>query len=503
MTSVSLISCSGKTTEKEKGQNKPETETRIDTGFVVTTPDSFDSADTAVLVGKNSDDNTVTFLNIQLGKKYTLSYDGTTRFFDKHQGSVSLEQIKKGSIVDVTFLKKKKHLTTMQLSNQSFSRENIDNYEYDTIKGEISIGSEIYKLSKDIHYYYNEREIDLMDLNPTDIISFYGMGNTVLSAVVEKGHGYLRLKNDENFLGGWIEIGQNHIKKITEDMLYIVPEGTYQVNISYNGGGGIKQAVIRANEETTLDIGDLEIPKPQEGIVIVSVSPSNAEIYLDGDKKDVSAPITLTYGLHQLIARAEGYKSVTQYIRINQDSVGVNVELDKAKNNEDKDDEDEDKDLDSKDTDNKDSGEKDKDSTDNKDSEEKDKDNTDNKDSEENDKNNTDNKGSEEKDKNSTDNKGPEEKDKDSTDNKDVVNTDIKADSVTDYYKIYIDAPEKVEVYVDGNYIGVSPCSFRKVKGAHVITLRKTGMETRSYTVQVDDEKKDITYSFVDLIAQE
>jgi len=72
-------------------------------------------------------------------------------------------------------------------------------------------------------------------------------------------------------------------------------------------------------------------------------------------------------------------------------------------------------------------------------------------------------------------------------------------ETITDYYKVYIDAPENVEVYLDGNYVGISPCSFRKVAGTHVITLRKTGYESRSYTVQIDDEEKDFSYSFVDL----
>ena len=59
------------------------------------------------------------------------------------------------------------------------------------------------------------------------------------------------------------------------------------------------------------------------------------------------------------------------------------------------------------------------------------------------------------------------------------------------------------EVYVDGNYVGVTPCSFKKVAGAHVITLRKSGYTTRSYTVQVDSADKDITFSFADLIERD
>ena len=75
--------------------------------------------------------------------------------------------------------------------------------------------------------------------------------------------------------------------------------------------------------------------------------------------------------------------------------------------------------------------------------------------------------------------------------------TDVSSDS----YKVHLDAPEGVEAYLDGNYVGIVPCSFKKVSGAHVLTLRKTGYTTRSYTIQVDDEEKDISFSFAELEA--
>ena len=67
------------------------------------------------------------------------------------------------------------------------------------------------------------------------------------------------------------------------------------------------------------------------------------------------------------------------------------------------------------------------------------------------------------------------------------------------YYQVYVDAPEGAELYVDGNYIGICPISFKKVEGPHVITLRRTGYETRSYTIQIDGEDKDVSYSFAEL----
>lgn len=398
---------------------------RTDTGFILTGPGNYDSADTPVVVDVNKNENSVTFLNLDLGKRYTLSMDGTTRLYDKYGESISLDQIETGDVVDITFLKSKKHLTSMQLSPRAWSYENVERYEMNMVRGEVSIGGEVYKLTDNTQYLSQGRSIEEMELNAADVLSFQGIDSQVLSVSVEKGHGYLRLSNDENFIGGWIEIGQSMIQRITEDMLLTVPEGSYQVNISHNGGGGVKSVVINRNEETTLDIGDLEVAQVQYGTVLFSLNPSTAQLYIDGTEADTSSPVTLEYGIHQLIARADGYQSVTRYIRVGEESAGFDIELDKV-------------------------------------------------------------------------DEGEEESTQSTSSTAATQST--QADTTTSYYKVYVDAPEGAEVYLDGNYVGISPCSFRKTSGSHVITLRKTGYETRSYTIQVDDEEKDISYSFADLV---
>ena len=70
-------------------------------------------------------------------------------------------------------------------------------------------------------------------------------------------------------------------------------------------------------------------------------------------------------------------------------------------------------------------------------------------------------------------------------------------------YKVFIDAPADVEVYVDGNYIGIAPISFPKVEGSIVVTLRLAGYQTRSYTLSIDGQEKDINYSFSSLLTIE
>lgn len=417
---VSLTACN----DKKSSKNNIEQETlqleeeQNDFGIILTGPESYDSADTAILLEKRTAEGTITFLNLVLSKRYTLEYDGTTRFYNKYGEGLSLDQVELGSLVDITFLKGKKHLTTMQLSANTWSLDKVVHFEINPIRSEITVGQETYKLSKDTQILSNDKKIDIMDLNAEDVLSFEGMDNTVFCIRVQKGHGYLRLTNEENFVDGFIEVGQSKIQKITKDMLLTVAEGSYQVAISYQGNGGIKPVVIRRNQETVLDIGDLKVAQPQTGMVLFSINPSWAELYIDGSKTDVSLPVNLTYGLHQLIVKAQGYQSITQYMRVGQASAGIDIVLDTV---------------------------------------------------------------SEESEK------------------KEEPAGEI--DASVDYFKVHIDGPEGAEVYLDGNYIGISPCNFKKQEGAHVITLRKSGYETRSYTIQVDEEQKDISFSFAELVS--
>lgn len=401
----------------------PSEEEQSGTGFVLTGPGSYDSADTAVIVKIDKGEGTITFLNLIVSRNYTLQYDGTTVFSDKYGDPLSLDQIREGDIVDVTFLKSKKQLTTLMLSASGWSNAEVSRYRFNSNTHDVTIGEEIYKITGDTLIFSQGERIEMMDINDTDVLTFKGIDKTVYSIVVEKGHGYLRLTGDENFIGGWIEVGQNIIRPITEDMLLTVPEGSYQVQVSTTGGGGTKNVIINRNEEVALDISDLKIEAPKYGQVVFALTPSTATLYVDGNRVDTGSPVELQYGIHQLIAQASGYNTLTSYLKVGEEVAGIEIVLEVTKVTDDDDN-----------------------------------------------KNNSSVSGG-------------------------------NSSTIAGYYQVHVDAPEGAEVYLDGNYIGISPISFKKEEGPHVITLRRSGYETRSYTVQVDSEDKDVTYSFAELVA--
>lgn len=409
-----LTACSVKP-DSQTGQPAPAApQEQPGTGFVPAGPNSYDSADTAVVVKRDAKESTVTLLNLDLGRNYTLSVEGTSNLYDKFGEPMSLEQIRLGDIVDVTFLRSKKRVNTMQISPLSWEYADASRYEIDLGRGEVTIGEDVYKLTDDTIYLSEEMRIEAMELNPVDVLTFKGIGSSIYSIEVERGHGYLRLKNEEKFVGGDMEIGQIIARRIEEDMLLTVPEGRYEIRLRKRGGGGTKEVTIRRGEETTLDIGDLEVPEIEYGTIVFTLEPSGAKLYIDGEKADPSAPVSLEYGIHQVMVRANGYQTITTYIKVAQPSGGLNFTLDAV---------DADKENDEQ-----------------------------------------------------------EEKEK------------------LAQYKVFVDAPEFAEVYLDGNYVGIAPTSFVKSEGSHIITLRRSGCQTRSYTISVDGEYKDITYSFAELL---
>lgn len=420
------------------GLAKGKEENAVDTGFTVTKAGSYDSADTAVVMSVDSDNSCVSFMNMATGKQYTLYYDGATYIKDKYDGPMSISQLRAGDVVDVNFLKGKRKIASIQLSPKAWVYDHVENYDLGGVNKTASIGSSTYSLPDNAVVLSDGRRTEVMDVVSQDVITVSGIDHEIYSITVDKGHGYLRLKNDQALLGGWIEVGSSVIKEITEDMLLVVPEGSYQVLLTNDGVSCKKEVVIERDKEVVLDVGDIEIAEDKTGKILFNVTPENAEVTVDGELIDTDRAVELPYGIHQVHLEAEGYDSLTKYIQVGSEKASISFTLEKH----------------------------------------------------------------EEEDDTSSISENSLEINKDETVNTPVNDQSSISEntiSATKNNKVYIDSPKNVEVYLDSNYMGLSPVSFNKTVGSHTITLRKSGYKTKSYTIYLYNDGEDITYSFTDL----
>ena len=446
-------------------------------GFVKIAPGAYDSADTAIVIEKQEKQNKITFLNLEKKRNYTLNYDGTTKFVDKYGSQISVGQLQEGEMVDVQFLKDEKLLSSLTVSSEIWTLNDIARFELDLSSGRMKILNEYYTLDETTVVLSGGEQVEFLDIHTEDILQIKGIDHKIYSITIQEGHGYLRLENEEYFIGGWIEVGQKVIQKIEEDMLLVVPEGNYEVYLSHNGIAGTKEVEINRNKETLLDVGDLKKEDLiKYGNLIVTVDPANAEVSIDGKKVDTSRVIKASYGLHQIMAKAEGYDTIIQYIRVTENNATISISLDEETIR----------------TVSENSTETNKETTN--------KNSANNNDTNQNANNsntikNTDSNSSETGSGNATEN---------NISGSTVSGGNASASSSsgsgsTTGYKVTIEAPAGAEVYVDGNYVGIVPASFAKKSGSHEVTIRKSGYLTRTYTINVDDEDQDTSYSFSDL----
>ncbi len=415
------------------GMAKDKENNIVDTGFTVSTVGSYDSADTAVVMEVDQKNNCVIFMNMDTGRQYTLYYDGTTYVTDKYDGPMTISQIRAGDVVDVNFLKGKRQIASIKVSPSAWVYENIENYNLGGINKTASIGPNTYSLPDEAVVLSEGKRVEVMDVVAQDLVTIRGIDHKIYSINVERGHGYLRLRNEQALLGGWIEVGNTVIREITEDMLLVVPEGSYQVALSNGGVSSVKDIVIERDKETVLDVGDIEIVQNKTGKILFSVTPAGAAVSIDGKSTDISKAVELSYGIHQIHLEAEGYDSLTKYIQVGSEYAKISFALEEKKEEED-----------------------------------------------------------------ST----VSENSLQVTEPKKKETSDSVSDNTitpTQSNRVYIDAPKNVEVYLDSNYVGVAPVSFKKTIGSHTISLRKSGYKTKSYTIYLYNDGEDITYSFPDL----
>lgn len=271
---------------------------------------------------------TVSLYMIDRNESRTFSFDNVTMVQDKYGSAMTMTQLSSGEIADITYNSELEKIGSITISADAWSQDNVVKYSINTGNGSATIGEEIYSLNDDVRAFSDGKPIELDQIINKDILTFRGKGHTIMSITVNMGHGYLDLTNDEALLGGWIEIGQTVISQIAPDMLLTVPEGSYTVRLTNAGIEEIRDISIERNKETVIDLGNIEVPQPENGRVVFEITPANAVVYVDDAQVDTSAyVIKLPFGLHQVTAKATGYDTLTEYFNVEGETTTVKMEL--------------------------------------------------------------------------------------------------------------------------------------------------------------------------------
>ncbi|SET63466.1 PEGA domain-containing protein [[Clostridium] polysaccharolyticum] len=434
----------------------------------------FSRSFTGIVKDIDEENQTISLGLTENATQMTLRYNGGTDVRNQFDKIISMKGITLGEIVRFTYDTKVNKLISLNIDKNAWSYENVKKMRLDNEKGVIQLGSSRYGFHESIVFVGEGELISLSDLSAKDQFTVKGIGETVYSIIVTKGHGIIRFTNIEDFVGGTVYIGASTYKKIKgEPFRVIVREGSCKIVLQKDRVIGTKEVTVKRGEELTVDRSELSISKAKEGKIKFQINPYGADLYIDGKQIDYSAPVTLSYGNHTIAVTLSGYKSFSGMLTVGQADQDIEVNLvpdtseeessskDDNVSSEDKTDSDDillDWDSDKKD-DKTDSGNK------------------------ENNLSITD------KENIAAESPKPAE-----------PSSKASGSGMDTLHKITIQSPAEVEVYVDDAYKGIAPVSFTKVLGVHVITLKKNGYATKTYTVHVEDNNENVFYTFGNLV---
>lgn len=403
---------------------------------------------TAVITNINMEEGTVSFIDCRTSETHLLYYHGGVVVTDTRGGNILLDELGEGCVVDVVYYQDTSKLVSITANSRVKIVEETNKLSADKENGKAVYKGVSTSLWENVVVVDGEKLIDISEVSTEDKVKLYIYGNKLVSVVIKTGHGYVRLSNQDSYIGGMVEMGYDVIVPVTKDMLVPVGEGDYTLRINKNGYSQTKKIKVIRDSETLVDLSDIAIPK---GTVVFETTPSDVRIFVDGNEISGKTYSNIL-GSYSLRVEAEGYKTFRGSFKVTEKVNTLTIKL---------------VDIDSSDDD---------------------------------DGSSTETTETTESTSESTADTTEDTSENTSEQATEGNTTEIPTDTgvITDN-TVTISAPTGVSVYLDGDYIGTSPITFAKITGIHTITLYKRGYIIKSYTINETDDGKDKEYSYPSL----
>jgi len=419
-----------------------------------------------VVTALDTNAKTMSVLNINNREAAEFTYTGGTMVRNKYGDSISMAQVRIGELIDLEYEKVNGKIKELKISSEAWELTNITAFSIDRTNKTIQIGSYLYQYDSSIAIVSDGQLVAPIEISDKDELTIKGYGTTVHSIIITKGHGYVSLENEEYFLDGILTIGKT-VKQISENMLVVVPEGEYVLEVTKGSIKGRKQIRVVKNEELSVDIKSFVAEARQMGTVNFKIQPENAKLYINGKETSYKEVATLEYGTYTIRAEAEGYVTFTEKYQI-EGSYQEKIIT-----------------LEAKETESSMSSEE-----------------TSSAEQENTEPGTTvvtlpatEATSGTQTTQNSNTEQTTTEKSETVSSTTSGAPSSISSGDVSGY-QIHITEPSKTEVYFDGSYIGMAPVTLQKVSGEHTIILKKDGCVTKTYTVNISSDQIDSYYSF-------
>lgn len=282
---------------------------------------------TGVVVANDISQGQVTLQELGSEIQTTLRYNATSMITDKYGTQITGEELDCGLIMEAEFETGSVHITNMVVPEDAWEYQEVKKFAASSQEKSFQVAGKKYQYSDLTYIEADGKNIQMMELNKQDVLTVRGCGYTVYSIVCTKGHGYIRLTNYGDFIGGMVEVGNGIILPISKNMLITAREGVYRVLLTGRSVSAVKTVTVRSGEETVVDFSDYQSAEKNVGQITFQIEPAGADLTINGTPVDYSKPISLSYGTYRIGLTMNGYEDYTGILEVAQASDTIYINL--------------------------------------------------------------------------------------------------------------------------------------------------------------------------------
>lgn len=315
---TSLTSCTIKQKRTRQGINSVQNSPAVDTLTI-----------TGIVIHNDSEKRRLQIRELDSDVISTLAYGASSVIMDKYKEEIEGERIEAGMILQTDYRKDDGWIVSAGVPDDVWEYQDVKKFSFTSDENMMQVAGEKYQYSNLTYFASDNESVEPIEFNSQDVLTVRGIGFRVYSAVRTAGHGYIRLTNYEDFVGGMAEIGSSMMVPISDNMLITAAEGTYRVTLCRRRASATKTATVRRDEETVVDFSDYVAKAENIGEVTFHIEPEGAEMYLNGTAVNYSKPIALRYGKYNIVVSLTGYETYSGVLEVAQPTVGspININL--------------------------------------------------------------------------------------------------------------------------------------------------------------------------------
>jgi len=245
----------------------------------------------------------------------------------KSGNAMTISQLPIGQVVDLYYVDGSQKLIKLQVSDDAWENTMGQNLLVDSDEKIITFAGEKYSYDDNIAVLSGNAFIGVDEIIESDEVTIRGFGKKIVSIVVDRGHGFLVLKDTADFEGGVVEIGSYITKVIESGMVIAVPEGTYKFAVSNKGIGGEGEITVGRNDTIPVSLLKYKNTIDRYGLVRFIINPNTAKLVIDGKEVDYTKEIELSYGTHKFSVTADNYAEYTGSFTVDSTYTTIGVDM--------------------------------------------------------------------------------------------------------------------------------------------------------------------------------